>query len=70
MDGRLSGTDQKPRTGGAVLRAAFRLLAKALLCFVILNILFALAYPMPELGRISAYNVLFPGGMNRSGRWK
>ncbi len=61
MDGRLSETDQKPRTGGAVLRAALRLLAKALLCFVILNILFALAYPMPELGRISAYNVLFPG---------
>jgi len=35
--------------------------AKALLLFVIANLLFGLLHPNAELGRISAYNVLFPG---------
>jgi hypothetical protein len=29
--------------------------------FVLANLLFALLYPLPGLGRLSAYNVLFPG---------
>jgi hypothetical protein len=36
-------------------------LLKAALLFVVLNLLFALLYPMGFLGRISFYNVLFPG---------
>jgi hypothetical protein len=36
-------------------------LAKAALLFAVLNLLFALLYPMDALGRISFYNILFPG---------
>ena len=36
-------------------------LLKAALLFIVLNLLFALVYPMGLLGRISFYNVLFPG---------
>lgn len=36
-------------------------LAKALLLFVLLNVLFAASNPLPLLGRISAYNFIFPG---------
>ena len=36
-------------------------LAKALLLFLVLNLVFALWNPLPDLGRISAYNRLFPG---------
>ena len=38
-----------------------RLLLKTLLLFAALNLLFAAANPLPALGRLSAYNVLFPG---------
>ncbi|MEA4907615.1 MAG: hypothetical protein VB089_08345 [Anaerolineaceae bacterium] len=34
---------------------------KAALLLVVLNVLFAAVYPLPWLGRISAYNTLFPG---------
>jgi len=36
-------------------------LVKAALLFAVLNLLFALVYPMGFLGRISLYNSLFPG---------
>ena len=36
-------------------------LVKAALLFAVFNLLFALLYPMGWLGRISFYNVLFPG---------
>ena len=36
-------------------------LVKAALLFAVLNLLFALVYPMGFLGRISFYNILFPG---------
>ncbi len=36
-------------------------LVKAALLFAILNLLFALLYPMSWLGKISLYNVFFPG---------
>src|SRR5512136_2298223 len=36
-------------------------LIKAALLFVLLNLLFALLYPMGWLGKISFYNILFPG---------
>jgi hypothetical protein len=36
-------------------------LVKAALLFVLLNLLFALLYPMGWLGKISFYNILFPG---------
>lgn len=42
-------------------RAAARILVKALALFVVLNLLFALTNPLPALGRLSAYNALFPG---------
>ena len=34
---------------------------KSLLLFLLLNLLFAFASPLPFLGRISAYNLIFPG---------
>ncbi len=51
--------------GGAVRRfwslPVARVLAKALALFLILNLGFALLQPMPFLGRLSLYNVVFPG---------
>jgi hypothetical protein len=47
--------------GGTTLGPVLRVLAKALVLFVLANLLFAMVYPLPGLGRISAYNVLFPG---------
>ncbi len=38
-----------------------RVLGKAAVLIVALNVLFVFADPLPVLGRISAYNVLFPG---------
>ncbi len=38
-----------------------RVLLKALLLFVVFNLVFAALYPMGALGRISFYNLLFPG---------
>ncbi|MFM8320404.1 MAG: hypothetical protein ACKOC5_05760, partial [Chloroflexota bacterium] len=38
-----------------------RMLLKALLLFVIANLLFAAAGPLPALGRLSLYNRAFPG---------
>ena len=38
-----------------------RVVIKALGLFVLLNLLFALAAPLPFLGRLSLYNSLFPG---------
>ena len=40
---------------------AVRVVLKALVLFLLLNLLFALMYPLPGLGKISAYNLLFPG---------
>lgn len=37
------------------------ILLKGLLLLIIFNLAFALWYPLPDLGRISAYNHLFPG---------
>lgn len=38
-----------------------RVIVKAALLFVVLNALFALLDPLPALGRLSLYNLLFPG---------
>jgi hypothetical protein len=38
-----------------------RLLVKTLVLFLILNVVFALSDPLPFLGKISAYNLIFPG---------
>ncbi len=38
-----------------------RILIKALLIFLVLNLLLATSEPLPALGRISLYNGLFPG---------
>lgn len=40
---------------------ARNVLFKALILFILANLIFALWYPLPVLGRISAYNHLFPG---------
>ena len=42
-------------------RFVSRVLAKALILFVVLTLLPTFTNPLPILGRISAYNVLFPG---------
>ncbi|MGH2582093.1 MAG: hypothetical protein ACRDFQ_04270, partial [Anaerolineales bacterium] len=38
-----------------------RLLAKAILLFVLFNLIFAAANPMPAIGRLTLYNWLLPG---------
>lgn len=43
------------------LRFIRNVLVKALILFIAANLAFAACYPMPVLGRISAYNHLFPG---------
>ncbi|MBI5667747.1 MAG: SGNH/GDSL hydrolase family protein [Chloroflexi bacterium] len=40
---------------------ALRVIVKAALLLVVLNVVFALLDPLPALGRLSLYNVLFPG---------
>ncbi|HSF82372.1 MAG TPA: hypothetical protein VLA49_14120 [Anaerolineales bacterium] len=43
-------------------RLSYRnLVIKALLLFILFNLIFALTQPLPALGHISAYNHLFPG---------
>jgi len=42
-------------------RTALVIVGKALLLFIALNLLFFIWNPLPALGRISAYNKLFPG---------
>jgi hypothetical protein len=42
-------------------REILRILIKGVLLFVIFNVCFAWVSPLPTLGRISAYNRLFPG---------
>ncbi|HEX7599259.1 MAG TPA: hypothetical protein VF518_13665 [Polyangia bacterium] len=53
----------KTRSGAVGIDGRFLLgvLVKAALLFAALNLLFALLYPMDALGRISFYNILFPG---------
>ena len=43
------------------LRFARNVILKALLLFLVANLVFGLTAPLPYLGRISAYNHLFPG---------
>jgi hypothetical protein len=45
----------------SLARRLLRILAKALLLFVLANLLFAVLDPLPWLGRLSAYNFLLPG---------
>ncbi len=37
------------------------LLGKAALLFIVINLVFACVYPLPLLGKVSAYNRIFPG---------
>jgi hypothetical protein len=39
----------------------FNVIVKAFILFILVNLIFALFEPLPGLGRISAYNHLFPG---------
>jgi hypothetical protein len=39
----------------------WRILIKTLLLFIVCNLIFALLDPLPALGRLSAYNLVFPG---------
>ena len=43
------------------VRFARNVLAKGVLLFLVFNLVFAALQPLPRLGRISAYNHLFPG---------
>ena len=54
-------SNDKQKSDSTTLTSALRVLVKALVLFVLANLLFALVYPLPGLGRLSAYNVLFPG---------
>jgi hypothetical protein len=57
----LSSTPQKFSSDHTQPVNIGRLIIKATLLFVVLNMVFAFFYPMTFLGRISAYNILFPG---------
>jgi hypothetical protein len=50
-----------PDRPAPALRFAANVLVRALLLFAALNALLALGDPLPALGRISAYNAIFPG---------
>ena len=57
----MTGQASNLPSSGWDLRFARNVLVKALLLFVIANLLFAASDPLPALGRLSAYNRLFPG---------
>jgi len=42
-------------------RFALRVLARSLLLFLVLNLLFAVTDPLPALGKVSLYNLVLPG---------
>ncbi len=46
------------------LRFARNVILKAGALFIIANLLFALLYPLPALGRVSIYNRLVPGRLS------
>ncbi|MFC2053990.1 hypothetical protein ACFLV7_06785 [Chloroflexota bacterium] len=50
-------TRDHPRNKNSVLS----IIGKAILIFLALNLVFAFWFPIPALGRVSAYNLLFPG---------
>ena len=41
--------------------SALSIIGKTILIFAALNLIFAIWLPLPALGRVSAYNHLFPG---------
>lgn len=43
------------------LRSSMRVLLKAVILFAMINMLFAVFYPIPALGRFSVYNTIVPG---------
>ena len=49
------------KTSDRVTFHVLRVTLKALLLFVALNVVFALTNPVPLIGSVSAYNVIFPG---------
>ncbi|MEW5870004.1 MAG: hypothetical protein AB1894_12055 [Chloroflexota bacterium] len=52
---------QTSPTNANTLRFLRNVVLKALVLFILANLIFAICYPLPELGRISAYNHIFPG---------
>ena len=57
----MSAPDNESTSKTTYLRFIGRVIAKALILFFAINLLFAWFYPMTMLGRLSAYNRLFPG---------
>jgi hypothetical protein len=57
----MTATDQPNTVFENNLRLARNIVIKGVLLFLIANLIFALWYPLASLGRISAYNRLFPG---------
>lgn len=57
----MTATDRPSTQTENNLRLARNVIIKGFLLFLIANLVFALWYPLAGLGRISAYNVLFPG---------
>ncbi len=54
----MSNTNEIQQLGS---RAALQVLGKTLFLFLVFNLIFILADPAAGLGRVSAYNILFPG---------
>ena len=56
-----SSTTTQANPAGSLLVFVRNVILKALVLFILANLIFAISYPMTALGRISAYNHLFPG---------
>ena len=57
----INNPPNKPGSYTSLARFLRNILLKGLILFVLVNVIFALWYPLDGLGRISAYNLLFPG---------
>lgn len=45
----------------SLFRISIRVVIKALILFILANVIFAIFYPVQRIGRISLYNYIFPG---------
>jgi hypothetical protein len=57
----MTATDHPDKSLESNLRLARNVVLKGVFLFLIANLVFALWYPLASLGRVSAYNRLFPG---------
>ncbi|MBP1692500.1 MAG: hypothetical protein H6Q37_383, partial [Chloroflexi bacterium] len=57
----MSTTKVKNNPDAPESHSARNILIKTVILFILVNMIFAFFYPLPVLGKVSAYNHLFPG---------